>query len=48
VIAENQSTRLSHEGPLALAQALLNPPGSNARFKRGANAYRRRTGTQLR
>ena len=45
VIAEHESVSLSREEQLAFVQALLNPPESNARLKRGAKAYRQRTGT---
>lgn len=38
---------LSREGQLALVQASLDLPESNARLKRAVDGYRRRTGSQL-
>ncbi len=43
VLAEHESIRLSPEEQLAFVQALLNPPGPNARLQRAARAYRQRT-----
>lgn len=45
VLAEHESIRLSREEQVAFVQALLSPPGPNARLKRAAKAYRQRTGT---
>ncbi|MCW5625877.1 MAG: DUF1778 domain-containing protein [Burkholderiales bacterium] len=46
VLAEHASVRLSREEQRVFVQALLNPPEPNARRKRAAEAYRRRTGAK--